>query len=289
MACNNEKATSGQAGNIRCGTLPATSLIQSILAFIILTMTYYSHSGVEGVGFTLSKSVKMPKRRRHAGLTGTQISRGYERPGWISGGRSRDVLLPKGRGADGFVDYSSGTIEFDNATANVALLATVAQGTSTQERIGRKIRYKGIDVKWDLIGASATGTSHRTGRMAIVYDTQPGSSLPIVTDIYESMYPYSSRNEAGFERFRILKEFRLACVGNSTDNSQAANWSKFGRKYIKCNKEARFKTAGTGAIGDISMGALYLVWMASEASASSTTVKISGVVEARTHFKDQLG
>lgn len=198
------------------------------------------------------------------------------------------VVLPKHDAGDGFVDDSY-TGYMDDATTNCRLIATVAQGTSTQQRIGRKIQWKGIDVKITVNGPNNTGIVERSGALSLVYDLQPGSSVPSVHDVYETSSVRAPRNEAGFERFRVLKEWRFVTVGNVAQNTYQANWHKFLRKYIKINKEGRFKTAGTGAMGDISKGALYMVWRSDVTNASASGEKMVFQVDTRCHFRDQLG
>lgn len=246
---------------------------------------------------SLTKSLyapyKMPKRQRtgpiydYASDATLRSAGGYR--SLLGTVYTRDQLLAKGRSADGFVDYSN--LEYpDDATNQVRLLATIAQGTSTQQRVGRKIQYKGIDLRFLIKPANDTGVEWNTVRCSIVYDKQPTSTLPSYTDIYETADVYAPRKEDGFERFTVLKEFRFTTIGNVTDGTHAvAGNVKQIRKYLKVNKEGRYKPGSAGTIGEIAVGAIYVVWIDGDvAAAGLDTTKMKIQISARTHFKDSL-
>lgn len=214
-------------------------------------------------------------------------SAGGYRSGILGRVYTRDQLLARGS-ADGFVDEFQ-TLYPDNDPTNLFLIATVGQGSSTQERVGRKITWKGMDIRMVWKGATDSGVPFDRVRCAIVYDTQPGGSLPSVTDIYETMNIWSHRKESGFERFRVLKEFRITTIGNSDDvSSPPPNYAGQKRKYLKINKEARYAGGTSGDIGDISKGALYFVYQSDTSSVDPQERKMQIQINFRTHFRDVL-
>lgn len=202
--------------------------------------------------------------------------------------RGRTIISGAGK-SSGFVDYATGIIYPDDDTTNVALAFTCAQGASTQQRIGRKIKVLSAYVKAEWNGPTATGVTTESSRVALVWDNAPGSSLPASTDIYVTAGDISHTNENGMSRFSILKEFRMTTVGNTTDGTAQANWAaNMKPKLVKINRNVVYGTAGTGAIGDIQKGALYLVYMSDSTAASADAQKNALLFNIRVRFADLL-
>lgn len=161
----------------------------------------------------------------------------------------------------GYVDLASAGYALDT-TGSVTLLATIAQGASTSQRVGKKVVYKSIQGRgYALNGAAAVSNDVA---FLIVYDRRPTGSVPLVTDILVSAASTSFNNDANSGRFKILKRVDLMLVGApsvTTGTDTAAISTDF---YLPLrNLPLTFKAAGTGAIGDIEEGALYLVTVGS--------------------------
>lgn len=190
-------------------------------------------------------------------------------------GRSRKLF---GSRETGYVDLaiSSGF----TTSGSIVLLATIAQGTSVQQRVGKKAMYKSIQFR----GQAAAGTTATINdcAMMIVYDKRPTGSLPTVADVLDSASPYAMNNDTNSGRFVILmrKDFNL--VGNTTTPSTGLEMRSMDF-YKKCAKAVVFKAAGTGAIGDIEEGALYLVCVGNQAAGTGAAT-LTG--NARVRFMD---
>lgn len=178
----------------------------------------------------------------------------------------------------GFVDLAAAAYAYDT-TGSVTLLNTVAQGTSVNQRVGKKIRMKGLQMR----GYSANGTTAVFNDTAylIVYDKRPTGALPAITDILVSASSQAMNNDANAGRFSILKRQDIVLIGNTTVQAAVANaitdiCARSEDCYLDLGKrEVVYKAAGTGAIGDIEQGALYLVTIGSNAAgttAASLTV-----------------
>lgn len=172
----------------------------------------------------------------------------------------------------GFVDLASAGYAEDT-TGSVTLLNLVAQGTAVTQRVGKKIRMKGLQIR----GYNANGSTSIFNDTAwlIVYDKRPTGALPAVTDILVTANSQAMNNDANAGRFAILKRQDRVLLGNGSVTGAVANalTDSFAISedcYLDLGKrEVVYKAAGTGAIGDIEQGALYLVTVGSTAAGTA--------------------
>lgn len=178
----------------------------------------------------------------------------------------------------GFVDLASAVYNFDT-TGSIALIATVPQGASVNQRVGKKILWKSIQMR-GFAQAGSTATINDVA-MLIVYDARPTGSLPAITDILDTANSRSMNNDANSGRFRVLKRVDCVLVGGATLTEATYKDMDF---YLDLKgREGVFKAAGTGAIADISDGALYLVTVGSNAAGTTAASMVAGF---RTRFID---
>lgn len=179
----------------------------------------------------------------------------------------------------GYVDLASASYALDT-TGSITLIATIAQGTSVNQRIGKKAMLKSIQCR----GFMFQGTTATVNDVAylIVYDRRPTGSLPVITDVLVSANSQSMNNDTNSGRFKILKRVDVQMAGNSTTPAtgqeiHSEDW------FLKVNRRIIFKAAGTGAIGDIEEGALYLITVGQNvAGTAAATLSVS----LRTRFVD---
>lgn len=180
----------------------------------------------------------------------------------------------------GFVDLAAGSF-VNNTTGTIALIATVAQGASVNQRIGKKIRLKSVQVRGTTISGSA-GIFCDCAAL-LVYDRRPTGSLPGITDILDTATAASMNNDANSGRFVILRRWDWIMTGNSTTPATGNEAQSFD-KYVPINgKQIVYKAAGTGAIGDIEEGALYFVSVGNQAAGTGASAMTIGF---RTRFVD---
>lgn len=179
----------------------------------------------------------------------------------------------------GYVDLAVSNYALDT-TGSVTLIATIAQGTSVNQRVGKKVMIKSIQCR----GQAYAGTTATLNDVAylIVYDRRPTGSVPAVTDILVSAAANSMNNDANSGRFRILKRMDFRLVGNSTTPT-VGEVSADADFYLPVNKLCVFKAAGTGAIADIEEGAIYLVTVGNQAAGNAAAILS---VAFRTRFLD---
>lgn len=250
------------------------------------------------------------KRARAEGYrTGAKGSRHYVEPGYFTKGGYRDVMYNK-TGGKGFKDTD--ILEFmdsHSTSAHVTQINNIGAGTGSQERVGRKVWMNGVMLKLVAIAPSEFGTtgnqsnSWRSCLVSVVYDKRPTGSLPQVSDIWETSDIFAQRNESGFARFRILKQFYMSTLGpqkatlNITDTGGAGHNEPagFARPYTYKNKYIKFKTplvteykssggSAEGGVGSIQEGALYLV-MHGDLTPSGNTSAQKMAIQGTTRLK----
>lgn len=180
----------------------------------------------------------------------------------------------------GYVDLASAAYEC-STTGSITLLATIAQGASINERIGKKATYRSLQFRGSL--NNKVSATFNDCAFLIVYDKRPQASLPGITDILESISSRAMNNTQNEGRFRILKrvdEVLLGNVGTPATGREAVNADFF--MNLK-NLPVVFNAAGTGAIGDIDQGALYLVTLGNNVT-GDTSGQLQG--SFRTRFDD---
>lgn len=167
----------------------------------------------------------------------------------------------------GYVDTAvTGALD---TTGTVALINTIAQGTSVVQRVGKKVLLKSVQVRGNAIANSAAIAQDVA--WMIVYDKRPTGSLPAITDILVSASATAMNNDNNSGRFVILKRSDFAIVGNV---SAAANTTDSTLVDTTCFISLKglptvYKAATTGAIADIEEGALYYVAIGTAAAGTS--------------------
>lgn len=185
----------------------------------------------------------------------------------------------------GFVDLAVAGYNEDT-TGSIALIATVAQGASVNQRVGKKIVLKSLQMH----GFQQNGSTAfiNDAAILIVYDKRPTGSLPSVTDILVSANSNAFNNDANSGRFRIIKRIDNTLIGPITASvatSQLTECSAVNTDaFVKLKGlPVVYKAAGTGAIGDIEEGALYVVTVGNVAAG---TAAATAFLSFRTRFID---
>lgn len=147
-------------------------------------------------------------------------------------------------------------------------LNLIPQGTSENERIGRKCIIKTIQMRGFL--TTATTNSNDNGNFYLVLDKQANKAYSLYTDVFQGASYLDFRNQANSQRFVVLKRFQFDIAGSSSTTvsgtgSASANSQQF-NYYKKCNIPIEF-TSTSGVIGEITSNNLLVFG----ASANSNT------------------
>lgn len=183
-----------------------------------------------------------------------------------------------------------------NTTGSITPLFIPVLGTDYTNRIGRKTLMKWIYIRGRVqTEASATAAVNlavpaQQIRFMLVQDMQPNAAAPVIGDILVTASPSSQLNLNNRDRFRILsdKEFvfdpylynTAATVAYSSASRQIYNFKKF----KKLNLETIFNSTNGGTIADITSGALYMVWVGSQAAGTDTDA--NAFLTTRIRFND---
>lgn len=177
-----------------------------------------------------------------------------------------------------YVDLANAAYAMDT-TGTLTLLATIPQGTSVSQRVGKKVLLKSLQCRSFVTNGSAATVNNVA--MLIVYDRRPTGSLPAITDVLALATVNSMNNDVNTGRFQILKREDFVLVGNSTTPATGMEM-KTVDFYLPLNKPCVFKAAGTGAIADIDEGALYLITLGSSA-AGTAAATLNATFRTRYH------
>lgn len=180
----------------------------------------------------------------------------------------------------GFVDLAQAAYACDT-TGSITLLATVAQGSSVNQRVGKKAVWKSLQCRGTIQSNAATTTADSA--VIVVYDKRPTGTLPAITDVLVAANTAAMNNDANSGRFQILKRIDLQLIGNTT--TPATGKEAFTADFFLDLKKrpVTFKAAGTGAIADIEEGALYLITVGNIVAGTAAAV---AALAFRTRFID---
>lgn len=169
-----------------------------------------------------------------------------------------------------------------NTTGSITLIATIAQGATVNQRIGKRAYLKSLLIRGSVYAGTATTICD--GGFLIVYDKRPTGALPAITDILTSISPNAFMNDNNTGRFEVIRRNDYCFAGNitaPTTGKEIYNVDEF----IKLRRRPIiFEALGTGAINDIDEGALYLVTYSSVAAG---TADAELFVSFRTRFTEQ--
>jgi len=186
----------------------------------------------------------------------------------------------------GYIDIAPADYAL-NTTGSIILLDTVAQGTTVNQRVGKKILLKSLQCR-GLMNNDSTAALNDVAYM-IVYDSRPTGTLPAITDILNTVNSNSMNNDNNSGRFSILKRVDEVLIGNASFTGAVANaltekTSVSADWFLPLkDRQVVYKALGTGAIADIEQGALYLVTVGSNAAG---TLDATLTVAFRLRFMD---
>lgn len=133
--------------------------------------------------------------------------------------------------------------------ATPQLINGIAQGVANNERVGRKIRMKKIQIRY--IVEPVSGSNPSQARIMIVYDKQPNGALPIVGDVVNGGQFYSFNVLANSDRFVVLMdEISESCQSSVTNIS--------GQRHVNIDLETVFGGT-TAGIASINSGSVFIM------------------------------
>ena len=140
-----------------------------------------------------------------------------------------------------------------DTTGAVTLLNGIARGDEINERNGREVLMKSIQLNMSPMVTSGTGVD-QVGRALVVYDRQTNAAAPAITDILVANNYLDNRNLDNRKRFKILMDRRWAL--NATGEPGAIVVDTF---YRRLRHPVTFNSGDAGTVADITTGSLYLI------------------------------
>lgn len=180
-----------------------------------------------------------------------------------------------------YVDLPLASYNLDS-TGTITLISTISQGASVNQRIGKRAFYKSLLIRG--IAFSSTTTTLLDAVFLVIYDKRPTGALPAITDILTSAAPSAFMNDNNTGRFEVIRRQDFCLIGNQLTPSTGKEAQSVDMFIPLKKRPITFESAGTGAIGDIDSGALYLITLSSVVPGSTAGILR---VSCRTRFTEQ--
>lgn len=141
-------------------------------------------------------------------------------------------------------------------TATITPINLLATGTDANNRVGRKIELKSVQVRsfFSLEANTINGI-----RCMLVYDRQPNGAAPVIGDILATASVTGLLNMDNRDRFLILYDEEIAL-----DAGQAQ--CRFNKVYKKLKLETVFNSTTTATASAVASGMLLYVTIGSTAA-----------------------
>lgn len=178
-----------------------------------------------------------------------------------------------------YKDHGLITWDVDNNPV-ITVINTIPQGTSVSERIGKKVFIKSLRINGEIYGRGSHSDS--INHMYVIYDRRPNGTLPGFNDIFSGSVTYEFPNDNNTGRFDILKKQTFNVFGNSSFQF-SDKMVQYMDIFIPINRPAVYKDAGTGGIGDIETGAIYIMWIGNQVPG---TLSCYAVGDLRVRYTD---
>lgn len=158
-------------------------------------------------------------------------------------------------------------------TGQITLLNGMVSGYDEGDRIGRQIYMDHMLLRgWRTIYSLSSG-QQEISRTMIVYDKSPKGGLPLVSQILEEVNVSSAINWDYRDRFVILYDVTMA-MGPWTINGYIQNVGIVEEEEMALALHTEFLGVG-GLIGDIGVGALYLLMIGTGTALMGSQYQIS--------------
>lgn len=153
--------------------------------------------------------------------------------------------------------YSQNVDSSGTATANVTLLIPPTRGDDINQRDGRTIRYKSIQIEGVAsMSASAAATNIY---IALVWVPQPKGVAPAFSDLLANVTTIGLRNLDKRGDLVVLRKWRFPLNINGVRSREF-------KYYRKLNHKSIFNSGSAGAITDIETGAFFMFQLSNEST-----------------------
>lgn len=142
-----------------------------------------------------------------------------------------------------------------NTTGNIVLINGCVRGDDIEERDGRQINLRSVELRGKTSVTEETGVAQRH-RILLVLDKNPHGTNPSIDDILKTNSTLALRNLDNRKRFKIIMDKTYALNASGEVGS-----GRLFKKYIKMTYNTQYNGGTAGTIADIESGALFIVLM----------------------------
>lgn len=191
-----------------------------------------------------------------------------------------------GTGEIHFVDMPSTQLDCDT-TGTVALINGCVPGTGENQRFGRRMIMKSVEIRLgQFTVASSSASQTEQLRVLLVYDRQSNGAAPAWADVIQSMdaastatsLAWSFPNVSNKQRFAILRDWlwKPNPIANTSVNQVAqdapqASMNRDIHEYVKLKGlETQFNTGTAGTVADITSGGLFIMSQGTAAAGANS-------------------
>lgn len=171
-----------------------------------------------------------------------------------AGQMARRGFLPRGllaaAGELKMVDTSGSPVI--DTTGAVLLLNGIAPGSDINQRIGRQVTMKSVEINMLPQATAGTGVD-QCCRVLVVYDNQTNSTALTIAQVLETALHNQHYNLENRNRFEVLLDRWFPLNASAEAGSQRTL-----RLHRKLNHLVTFGAGGAGAIADIITGSVYV-------------------------------
>lgn len=162
------------------------------------------------------------------------------------------------------------------------LINGVAEGSDFTQRVGRKVTWSSITMRWRAV-ISPTTPWPANVRAMLVYDRQPNGVMPFISDIINiggsgAIDDTSLNNLNNRDRFWVIMDKTLSISPNGPE-------IQFRKKFKRVNTNTQYKGI-TSAIDDISSGGFYLLFIPDSFSGQTDALAARVAYSVRMKFVD---
>jgi len=199
--------------------------------------------------------------------------------------QSRSISAPERKAVDTSL---AGGFNFDTNSAVglvMKLLNTIPTGSASDQRIGKRVVMRAIQIRGRITASTATIASNISAILVYIKNPNQAATLPAVTEILVSQSSSSLSNRDNASKFRVLRRWDWCITGNITTPATGNEIKDFDEYVRLPNLPALWTNASTaGSIGEFVEGALVLLFVGDAANGPTTTPTFTG--NTRLYFSD---
>jgi len=170
---------------------------------------------------------------------------------------------------------TAATLNFDtdSAVANcMKLVNTIATGSASTQRIGKRVNLKAIAIRGQIYVGSATTIQRIALLLVYIRNPNQAATLPAVAEILATQSSLSLTNRDGASKFKIIRRWDFKMSGNQTTPATGLEIIAFDKFVSLKGLPSEWTNASTaGTIGEFEKGALILLSVGAAANGATTT------------------